>query len=76
MAAVRSRAEIFFYMGHSFLKPLLNLFQYCFCFTFWAFSHGACGILGPPRLGSEPISTAPEGKVLSTTTREGPRAER
>ena len=28
--------KIFFYVDH-FLKPLLNLLQYCFCFMFWFF---------------------------------------
>ena len=30
-----------------FLKSLLNLLQYCFCFMFWFFGHEACGILAP-----------------------------
>ena len=28
-----------------FLKPLLNLLHYCFCFTFWFFDPKACGVL-------------------------------
>ena len=32
---------------YAFLKSLLNLLQYCFCFMFWLFGHKAGGILGP-----------------------------
>ena len=38
-----------------FLKSLLNLLQYCFCFMFWFFGHEACGILAPNQ-GSNPHS--------------------
>ena len=34
----------FFFWWESFLKFLLNLSQYCFCFMFWVFGHEACGI--------------------------------
>ena len=48
-----------------FLKSLLNLSQYCFCFLFWFFGHQACGILAPqPRIKHVP--TALEGGVLTT----------
>ena len=30
-----------------FLKFLLNLLQYCFCFMFWLFGSKACGLLAP-----------------------------
>ena len=30
-----------------FLKSLLNLLQYCFCFMFWFFGHEARGLLAP-----------------------------
>ena len=48
-----------------FLKSLLNLLQYCFCFMFWFFGPEACGILAP-RTGIEPTPPALEGKVLAT----------
>ena len=48
-----------------FLKSLLNLLQYCFCFMFWFFGHKACGILAP-RPEIEPTPSAPEGEVLTT----------
>ena len=32
-----------------FLKSLLNLLQYCFCFMLWVFGCQACGILAPLR---------------------------
>ena len=45
-----------------FLNSLLNLLQYCFCFTFWFFGHQACGILAS-QPGVEPVSPALEGKL-------------
>ena len=45
----------FFYDEDLFLKPLLNLLQYCFCFMFWFLGREACGIL-VPSLGIEPVS--------------------
>ena len=56
--------KIFFLCG-PFLKSLLNLLQYCFCFMFWFFGHEACGILAP-RPGIEPVPSALEGEVLTT----------
>ena len=50
--------------GGPFLKSLLNLLQYCFCFLFWFFCPMTCGILAP-RPGSEPIPPALEGEVLT-----------
>ena len=47
-----------------FLKSLLNLLQYCFCFLFW-FLTEACGILAPLR-GIEPTLPVLEGEVLTT----------
>ena len=35
----------FFFRCGSFLKSLLNLLQYCFCFMFWCFGHKLCEIL-------------------------------
>ena len=57
-----------------FLKPLLNLLQYCFCFMFWFFGHEACGILAP-QPGIKPTLPGWEGKVLTLywTTREAPQ---
>ena len=43
----------------------MNLSQYCFHFSFWFFSHQACGILAP-RPGIEPVAPTLEGKVLTT----------
>ena len=48
-----------------FKKSLLNLLQYCFCFTFWFFGHKACGILASWP-GSEPSPPALQGKILTT----------
>ena len=47
------------------LESLLNLSQYCFCFTFYFFGHKAPGILAP-QPGIEPMSPALEGKFLTT----------
>ena len=54
----------FFWCG-PFLKSLLNLLQYCFCFMFWIFGPEACGILAP-RPGIKPTPSALEGEVLTT----------
>ena len=58
-------------MDH-FLKFLLNLLQYYFCFMFcfffvclFVFGHDACGIL-TPQPGIKPTPPALEGKVLTT----------
>ena len=61
----------FFWCG-PFLKSLLNLLQYCFCFMFWIFGCEACGILAPrpgiklapPALEGEGLTTGPPGKSL------------
>ena len=45
-----------------FLKSLLNLLQYCFCFMFWSFGPETCGIPAP-RPGIKPAPPALEGKV-------------
>ena len=45
-----------------FLKSLLNVLKYCFCFMF--LGHKACRILAP-WLGIEPISPALKSKVLT-----------
>ena len=63
---------IIFWCG-PFLKSLLNLLQYCFCFMFWFFGHKACGIL-IPWPGIRPTNPAMEMQSLSPwTTREVPR---
>lgn len=36
-----------FFLCGLFLKSLLDLLQYCFCFLFWFFDNEAYGILGP-----------------------------
>ena len=56
---------LFIWCGLFFLKSLLNLLQYCFCFMFWFFGHEACGILAP-WTGIEPAPPALEGEVLTT----------
>ena len=52
-----------------FLKSLLNLLQYCFCFMFRFFGQEACGIL-VPQPGTEHSPPVLEGEVLTRTTRE------
>ena len=56
--------KIFFWCG-PFLKSLLNLLQYCFCFMFWAFGCEACGILAHPP-GIKPTPHELDSKVLTT----------
>ena len=53
--------QIFFFfdVGH-FLKSLLNLLKYCFCF-----GQETCGILAP-RPGIKPSAPAFEGRFLTT----------
>ena len=59
----------FFWCG-PFLKSLVNLLQYCFCFKSLFFGHEACGILAPwagikltpPALGGEVLTTGLPGK--------------
>ena len=48
-----------------FLKSLLNLLQYCFCFTLWVFGEEACRVLAS-QSGTEPSPFALEGEVLTT----------
>ena len=51
-----------------FLKSLLNLLQYCFCFYvvfFFFLDHKTCGILAPWP-GIKPAPSALEGEVLTT----------
>ena len=47
----------FFFWCGPFLKSLLNLLHYCFCFMFWVSGHVASGIL-VPQPAMEPISPA------------------
>ena len=54
-----------FFNVDPFLKSLLNLLQYCFCFMFWFFGLEACRILAP-QPGIEPTLPALEGVVLTT----------
>ena len=58
----------FFFLGCGwFLKSLMNLLQYYFCFMFWFCVHEAYRILVPlPGIGIEPASSALEGEVLTT----------
>ena len=54
-----------------FLKSLLNLLQYCFCFIFWFFDLEAYWILAPqPRI--EPVPPALEGEVLTLDHQRSP----
>ena len=48
-----------------FLKSLLNLLQYCFCFMFWFYGPKACWIL-VPWPGIHNVPPALEGKILTT----------
>ena len=48
-----------------FLKSLLDLLQYCFCFMFWFFGPKACWIL-VPWPGIHNVPPALEGKILTT----------
>ena len=43
----KSQVTTFFFWCGPFLKSLLNLLQYCFCFLFWIFGCEVCGILAP-----------------------------
>ena len=53
----------------SFLKSLLNLLQYCFCFMFCFFGCKACRILAPqPRIKPAPPALA--SKILTTESAE------
>ena len=56
--------KIFFWCG-PFLKSLLNLLEYCFCFMFWFSNRKAYGILAPWP-GIEPTPLASEDEVLTT----------
>ena len=55
----------FFFWCGPFLKSLLNLLQYCFCFMFRFSGHKSCGILAP-QPGIEPTPPALEREVLTT----------
>ena len=55
---------LFFDVDH-FLKSLLILLQYCFCFMLWFFGHGACGIFSlQPEI--KPTFPALEGQISTT----------
>ena len=53
--------------SRSFLKFLLNLLQYCFCFMYWFFSQESCGTLAS-QPGIKPTPLVLEGEVLTTET--------
>ena len=56
--------SFFFFNVGLFLKSLLNMLQYCFCFMFWFFGCKACVVLAPqPEIESVPHVL--EGEVLS-----------
>ena len=48
-----------------FVKSLLSLLQYCFCFMFWFLGHEVCGNL-TPWPGIKPTPLALEGEALTT----------
>ena len=54
-----------FFGCEPFLKSLLNLLQYCFCFMSWFYGPRYVGILAPPP-GIESSPPTLEGKVLTT----------
>ena len=61
-----------------FLKSLLNLLQYCFCFYgfflfffFWFFGPEACGNLAS-QPGMEALPPALDDEVLTLDSQEGP----
>ena len=56
--------KIFFFFCGPFLKSLLNLLQYCFCFMFWVFGPQVCGVLVPQPV-IEPAPLVLEGEVLT-----------
>ena len=56
--------DFFFNVDH-FLKSLLHLLHYYFCFMLWYFGHQAYGILDP-QPGIEHTPPALEGEVLTT----------
>ena len=63
-----SYTQLFFFLKifwcGPFLKSLLNLLQYCFCFVLGLFGPEARGILVPgPEI--EPAPSALEGEVLT-----------
>ena len=57
---LKKKKRLFFYVDH-FLKPLLNLLQYCFFFLFAFIGCKACGILR-----FEPASPLLEDKIFTT----------
>ena len=63
LSVVKFFHEIFF-LCEPFLKSLLNLWQYCFCFMFWYFGQEACETF-VPQPGIKPAPPALEGKVLT-----------
>ena len=63
---LRGNFYLFFFLDvDHFLKSLLNLLQYCFCFMFYSFGREARGLLAP-RPVIEPAPPALEGEVLTT----------
>ena len=67
LALIKSFFKIFFYVD-CFLKSLLNLLQYCFCFLFCFFDREECGLLALPP-GIEPTALALEDEVPTAETR-------
>ena len=62
----REKFSFFFFYVDRFLKSLLNLLQYCFCFLCFGFLViEACGVLVPPP-GIRPTSPAFGRQSLTT----------
>ena len=59
----------FFLLYGPFLKSLLNLLQYRFCFMFWFFGPKACEILAP-QPGTEPAPPPWKGNLNHRAARE------
>ena len=53
------------FLDGPFVKSLLNMLHYCFCFMFWFFGGEACGLPGikpaPATLEVNVLTTGPPG---------------
>ena len=70
----RNKLTDFFFFSWCgpFLKSLLNLLQYCFCFMFWFSGHASCGILPPWTRNLTPTLSTERWILNHWTTREFP----
>ena len=62
-----------FFLTGLFLKSLLNLLQYCFCFMFWFFGHKAFGNLSCPTRDRIHTPYIARQSLNHWTTRETPQ---